>query len=94
MVVDTQGNNPAVEQKESLSIVDEAKKIRDEIRAENDRRERILQDEQKLHAERLLSGTAGAPVNQTILTEEDQKKKAAMEFWKGTGIDEAIAKNG
>lgn len=93
-MVDTQANNPAVEQKESLSIVDEAKKLRDEIRAENDRRERILQDEQKLHAERLLSGTAGAPVNQTILTEEDQKKKAAMEFWKGTGIDEAIAKNG
>jgi hypothetical protein len=93
-MVDTQGNNPAVEQKESLSIVYEAKKLRDEIRAENDRRERILQDEQKLHAERLLSGTAGAPVNQTILTEEDQKKKAAMEFWKGTGIDEAIAKNG
>lgn len=93
-MVDTQGNNPAVEQKESLSIVDEAKRLRDEIRAENDRRERILQDEQKLHAERLLSGTAGAPVNQTILTEEDQKKKAAMEFWKGTGIDEAIAKNG
>jgi hypothetical protein len=94
MAIDTQANNPAVEQKESLSIVDEAKKLRDEIRAENDRRERILQDEQKLHAERLLSGTAGAPVNQTILTEEDQKKKAAMEFWKGTGIDEAIAKNG
>jgi hypothetical protein len=78
----------------TLSIVEEAKKIRDEIKAENDRREKILSDEQKLHAERLLTGTAGAPSNQTILTEEDIKKKEALEFWKGTTIAEAIAKNG
>jgi hypothetical protein len=77
---------------ESLSIVDEAKKIRDEIRAENDRRERLLADEQKLHAERLLSGTSGASQPQKIITEEEQKKQEAINFWKGTGIDEAIQK--
>jgi hypothetical protein len=39
-----------------LSIVEEAKKVRDEIKAENDRRDRILADEQKLHAEKMLAG--------------------------------------
>ena len=77
---------------QNLSIVDEAKKIRDEIRAENDRRETILKEEQKLQAEKMLGSSAGQPMPQAQLTEEDLKKKAAMEFWKGTGIDEAIKK--
>jgi hypothetical protein len=47
---------------ENLSIVEEAKKLRDEIRAENDRREKILADEQKLQAERMLGSSAGAQI--------------------------------
>jgi hypothetical protein len=47
---------------ENLSIVDEAKKLRDEIRAENDRREKILADEQRLQAERMLGSSAGAQI--------------------------------
>jgi len=47
-----------------LSIVEEAKKVRDEIRAENDRREKILQEEQKLKANELLGGTTGGHVEQ------------------------------
>lgn len=81
-------------QTEGLSIVDEAKKVRDEIRAENDRRERILQEEQKLHAERMLAGTAGGGIPQQTKTEEQIRKEKAMEFWKGTGIDKAIEQNG
>jgi hypothetical protein len=79
---------------ETLSIVDEAKKIRDEIRAENDRRERILASEQKLQAERMLGSSAGQPNTAPQLTEDDLKKKSAMEFWKGTTIAEAIQKSG
>ena len=76
-----------------LNIVDEAKKIRDEIRAENDRREKILRDEQNLHAERMLAGTAGGRVETPQMSEEQAKKQDAINFWKGTGIDEAIAKH-
>ena len=47
---------------ENLSIVDEARKLRDEIKAENDRREKILADEQKLQAERMLGSSAGAQI--------------------------------
>jgi hypothetical protein len=79
-------------QEETLSIVDEAKKIRDEIRAENDRRERILADEQKLQAERMLGSSAGANIPQKILTEEDLKTQQAKEFWKGTAVEDALNK--
>jgi hypothetical protein len=49
------------EEKQNLSIVDEAKKVRDEIRAENDRRESILRQEEKLRAEGMLASSAGQP---------------------------------
>lgn len=73
---------------EQLSIVDEAKKVRDEIKAENDRRERLLREDQKLQAEKMLAGTAGGYI-QTV-TVEDRAKLEAKEFWKGTSIADAI----
>lgn len=76
-----------------LSIVQEAQKVRDEIRAENDRRERILAEEQKLRAEQMLSGS-GAIIPKTLVSEEDLKKQSAIEMFKGTGIEEAIKKHG
>ena len=51
-----------VEETQPLSIVDEAKKVRDEIKGENDRREKILADEQKLRAEKMLGSSAGAQI--------------------------------
>ena len=52
-----------------LSIVDEARKLRDEIRAENDRRQEILNEEQKLKSEQLLSGTGGGRVEPEVKEE-------------------------
>lgn len=49
-------------------------------------------ERQKIEAERLLGSSAGQPPVTPQLSEEDLKKKAAMEYWKGTGIDEAIGK--
>lgn len=77
---------------ENLSIVEEAKKIRDEIKAENDRRERILLEEQKLQAEKMLGSSAGQSIPAVQMTADEIKKKEAIDFWKGTGIDEAINK--
>jgi hypothetical protein len=77
---------------ENLSIVEEAKKIRDEIRAENDRREVILKEEQKLQAEKMLGSSAGANIPTKQLTQEDLKKEEAKTFWKGTAIEDALNK--
>lgn len=82
---DTQGNedNKPVETSnkktdEALSIVDEAKKVRDEIKSENDRREKILQEEQRLRANDLLGGTTGGRVEPKVeeVSDEDYSKKA------------------
>lgn len=78
----------------ATNIVEEAQRVRDEIRAENDRREKILREEQKIHAERLLAGTAGGRVENPQITEEQRKKLSAIEFWKGTPIADAIMKRG
>jgi hypothetical protein len=59
---------------ENLSAIDEAKKVRDELKFENDRREKLLAEEQKLQSERMLAGKSqlDAPV-----TPEDPAKKMA-----------------
>lgn len=60
-----------------LSIVEEAKRVRDEIRAENDRREKILMEEQRLKAEAMLSGTAGGHIEapQVVETAKEYAEK-------------------
>jgi len=65
-----------------LSIVEEAKKIRDEIKAENDRREQILVQEQKLQAEKLLGSSAGQPP-QVIEPKEETPKEYADRVMRG-----------
>ena len=79
---DTKGAVPdkAVEKpEEPLSLVDEAKKVRDEIRTENDRREEILKEEQKLTSEKLLGGTSGGHIEPVV---QDPAKKLADEMVK------------
>lgn len=58
------------------SMVEEAKKVMEAIKAENDRRERILAEEQKLHAERILAGTNGGNVPPQPVKEETAKEYA------------------
>jgi len=63
---------------ESLSIVEEARKIRDDIKSENDRREKILEEDRKLRAESILGGTTGGaipPVEPQEVTPKDYVDK-------------------
>ena len=71
---------------ESVSIVDEARAIRDEIvkakedlQKENDRK-------QKLQADELLSSTAGKSVEAPVETEDEKWAKGAKERYAGTGM--------
>lgn len=93
--IDTEGaitNNTISKADEPLSLVQEAQKVRDEIKAENDRREEILKKEEALASERLLGGTSGGHVDPPVVNPEDAKKAAAKEFFKGTQLAEAIDK--
>ena len=74
--IDTQGTeaDKTLETTETpLSIVDEAKKVRDEIKSENDRREKILKEEQALKANDMLGGTSGGRV-EPVTKEETPKE--------------------
>ena len=73
---DTAGTQTPTPVEKPLSIVEEAQKVRDEIRAENDRRETILASEQKLRADELLGGTGGGRV-EPVIKEETPKEYAA-----------------
>lgn len=79
--------------KEPTSAIDAATALLAQIKAENDRRENILKEEQKLRAEQMLAGTAGGGLPRIELTEEQKKKQEALDFWKGTAIADAIAKH-
>jgi hypothetical protein len=47
-------------QTDSPSAIEMAEKLRDQMKAENDRRETLLEREEKLHAERMLGGHSQA----------------------------------
>jgi hypothetical protein len=86
------GKIEEVAQLTAESLIDQAKKLRDEIRAENERREVLLKQEQEFHAVQMLSGTASAGNEPAPKTPEELKKAGALEFWKGSEIENAIRK--
>ena len=78
------------EKEKPVSIVDEARGIRDEIvkardslKEENDRKE-------KLQADEMLGGSAGGRVEPKQVSPQDEKTANAIEFWKGTQLEQDI----
>ena len=72
-------------------LLEKAKQDRDFLIKENARMERNIESLKELEAVRLLSGTAGGRTNE-VPTEEEMRRKQAMDFWKGTSIADAISK--
>jgi len=64
------------EPKSSVSIVDEARSIRDEIKQEREALEKANEEKKKLQAEELLSGTAGGHIEATPPKEETSEEYA------------------
>jgi cell shape-determining protein MreC len=91
MVIDTQQNNPAVDEKEPNEL-EKLKTQNAEFEKELLKAQQMRQEKQKIEAELMLGSTAGQPIPQKQVTQEDLDKQAAKEFWKGTGIEEAIDK--
>jgi hypothetical protein len=76
----------------STELVERARQERERLQQENERLEKNLAELKELEASRLLGSTAGGRVEAPQVTEEDLKKKQALEFWKGTPIADAISK--
>lgn len=75
------------------TLISRARAEREALLKENERLERNIIALREVEAARLLGGTAGGYVPQIQSSEADLKKKAAMDFWKGTAIEDAIAKS-
>jgi len=60
------------------TAIEQAEKLHQQIKAENDRREQLLEREEKLHAEKMLGGSSDAgqaPEKKKPLTDEEYKDK-------------------
>lgn len=79
---DKKPQNPLLE--EVRAERERLEKARDEAKAQADRLE-------QLRADQLLSGTAGIrPEIKEVISEQELKKRQAVDFWKGTPIADAI----
>ena len=75
-----------------VSIVDEARAIRDEIAKERIALEAANEEKKKIQSEELLSGSAGGHVEQPKVSEDEAKAAASAEYFKGTQLERDIKK--
>lgn len=76
----------------AMDLVELARKERENLQKENERLEKNLKELRELEASRLLGSSAGIRHDAPEITEAEAKKKASIEFWKGTDIEDAIKK--
>jgi len=85
---------PVEEPEEDLGHVPESKQPilerAEELMKNIDKREKALEERETQLAEAMLASSAGGNVPQKQLSDHEKKKRAAIEYWKGTGIDKAI----
>jgi len=91
MAIDTQANNPALDQREE-SDFEKLKKANDEFERELLRAREMRAERNKIEAEKLLGSSAGANIPIKQMSEEDLKKEEAKNYWKGTAIEDALNK--
>ena len=69
------------------SLIEQAKAIAVQMKAENDRREALIKREEELQAVRMLSGETHAGSEPKQETQEDKWKREAKVRYAGTGLD-------
>lgn len=86
------------EAKLEINVMEEAKKVTEEMKRQNEIKAKLIEREEKVVARqetlRALGGGSQTGQQPEKISEEEAKKKGAMEFWKGTQIEQAIEKHG
>ena len=80
------------ESPKTVSLVDEARAIRDEIKKEREALQVENKKKETLQAEELLGSSAGGHVEAPKVSPEELKKAGAKEFFKGTQLEADIDK--
>jgi len=75
-----------------VSIVDEARGIRDEIKKERELLDEANKKKETLQTEDLLSSSSGGHIETKLVSPEDKKVNDAKEFFKDTALEGAIDK--
>ena len=75
-----------------MSLIDEARTIREEIIKAKDDLQKENDRKEKLRADKLLSSSAGARVELPQETEEEKKVKGAADYFEGTKLGSDIRK--
>lgn len=95
-ILSNESSNAGNEERNNLNlpILDQVKAERlraeaavKELKKENDRREKLM-------AENMLGGQTDGGAPEKTISEDDKKKKGALDFFKGTQIEKAIQKYG
>jgi len=85
-------NKPVEQVEQPKSVLEQSKEVAERMEAANKRTEELLSKQEQLAGDQLLAGTSGAGVARVEPTEDQVKTQQAKEFWKGTGLGEAIEK--
>lgn len=89
------GNGIPAEKGESTSpLLDETKTLVDAMKKENKLKKELLDREEKLLSDKMLSGRSELTEKEKSKSAEELKKDKAAEFFKGSAIEDAINKYG
>jgi hypothetical protein len=82
------------QEEKPIDDITRASLIVSQLKAENDRKEKLIEEEKKLQSQAILSGRSQASAPQSPKTPEEIKKEGAIEFFKGSQIEKALIKHG
>lgn len=77
----------------AMDLVELARQERENLQKENERFEKNLKEMRELEASRLLGSSAGLRHDAPEISENELKKKQALDFWGDSPISDAIKKH-
>ena len=75
-----------------LNLVEEARLVRDDIVKQREELKAEREALEKVKSDKILSGDTGSNIEPVAVSPEQQKINNASEFFKGTGLGDAITK--
>ena len=87
-----QTTTPLTADGEAISDYDKALALVERREAATKAEKEVLEEKKKLAANSMIGGTTGGNVVTKLVSPEDKKINDAKEFFKGTGLGDAIAK--
>jgi len=92
VVPPTEAPAPAEPVEETPDLLDRASEVADRLEKANAQTEKLIKQQQRLHVEKTLSGSADAGNQPKALTPDQVTTEEAKKFLKGTGYEGMLDK--